>query len=47
MMMRAKRFIHVDEIMAGILVIGILGLSFDFLFRTVQRRYFDYGDHAA
>ena len=33
MMMRAKRFLHVDQIMAGILVIGILGLIFDFLLR--------------
>ena len=29
MMMRAKRFVHIDEIMAGILTIGILGLTFD------------------
>lgn len=42
MMMRAKRFIHVDEIMAGILVIGILGLLFDFLFRWTYQWLFPY-----
>lgn len=44
MMMRAKRFLHVDQIMAGILVIGILGLIFDFLLRFVHRRAFHYLD---
>lgn len=42
MMMRAKRFIHVDEIMAGILVIGVLGLFFDFLLRWLHRVLFPY-----
>jgi NitT/TauT family transport system permease protein len=41
-MMRAKRFLHVDKIMAGILVIGILGLLFDFLFRLAHRLLFPY-----
>lgn len=41
-MMRAKRFLHVDEIMAGILVIGVLGLLFDFLLRQVYRFAFPY-----
>jgi len=41
-MMRAKRFLHVDEIMAGILVIGLLGLAFDFLFRFLHRVLFPY-----
>ena len=41
-MMRAKRFLHVDKIMAGILVIGILGLLFDFLFRLAHRVMFRY-----
>jgi len=36
MMMRAKRFVHVDEIMAGIVVIGALGLLFDGLFRALH-----------
>ena len=44
MMMRAKRFLHVDQIMAGILVIGILGLMFDFLLRYIHRRAFHYLD---
>ena len=44
MMMRAKRFLHVDQIMAGILVIGILGLIFDFLLRLLHRRAFHYLD---
>lgn len=42
MMMRAKRFLHVDEIMAGIVCIGILGLCFDFLFRLLHRLLFPY-----
>lgn len=42
MMMRAKRFVHVDEIMAGILVIGLLGLLFDTLFRLLHRWSFPY-----
>jgi NitT/TauT family transport system permease protein len=44
MMMRAKRFIHVDQIMAGIIVIGVLGLLFDFSLRWVHRRIFPYLD---
>ena len=43
-MMRAKRFLHVDKIMASIIVIGLLGLLFDFLFRIVHRRLFPYLD---
>lgn len=42
MMMRARRFLHTDEIMAGILVIGILGLMFDLLFRWSHRSLFAY-----
>ena len=41
-MMRGQRFLHVDEIMAGILVIGLLGLLFDFLFRLAHRSLFPY-----
>jgi len=41
-MMRGQRFMKVDEIMAGILVIGVLGLAFDFLFRVAQRKMFPY-----
>jgi len=42
MMMRAKRFVHIDEIMAGILTIGILGLTFDLALRWLHRRLFPY-----
>lgn len=42
MMMRAKRFVHVDDIMAGILVIGLLGLLFDALFKALHRSAFRY-----
>lgn len=42
MMMRARRFLHTDEIMAGILVIGLLGLLFDVLFRWLHRVLFGY-----
>ncbi len=41
-MMRGQRFLKVDEIMAGIVVIGILGLGFDFLFRWAHRYLFPY-----
>ncbi len=42
MMMRAKRFVHVDDIMAGIVVIGLLGLVFDTTFRVLHRFWFPY-----
>ncbi len=42
MMMRAKRFVHVDDIMAGIVTIGVLGLLFDVLFRLLYRTCFPY-----
>ena len=44
MMMRAKRFVHIDEIMAGIVTIGILGLFFDLVLRAAHRRFFPYQD---
>jgi NitT/TauT family transport system permease protein len=44
MMMRAKRFLHTDEIIAGILVIGVLGLLFDFLFRLAHRLLFPWAE---
>jgi len=44
MMMRAKRFLHVEKIMAGIIVIGLLGLIFDYLFRLAHRVFFPYMD---
>jgi len=42
MMMRAKRFLHTDEILAGIFVIGVLGLLFDFFFKIAHRKLFPY-----
>ncbi|MBQ23715.1 ABC transporter permease [Alcanivorax sp.] len=42
MMMRAKRFVHVDDIMAGIVTIGCLGLLFDAAFRLFYRVCFPY-----
>ncbi|GHE03688.1 hypothetical protein U879_07665 [Defluviimonas sp. 20V17] len=42
MMMRARRFLHTDQIMAGIIVIGVLGLVFDRLFALLHRRLFPY-----
>lgn len=42
MMMRARRFLHTDEIMAGIIVIGALGLTFDILFRRLHFWFFPY-----
>lgn len=42
MMMRAKRFVQVDDIMAGILTIGLLGLLADFTIRLFHRLCFRY-----
>lgn len=42
MMMRAKRFVQVDDIMAGILTIGLLGLLADFSIRILHRLCFRY-----
>lgn len=42
MMMRAKRFVRVDDIMAGIVVIGLLGLALDAAFRLLHRKAFPY-----
>lgn len=42
MMMRAKRFVQVDAIMAGILTIGILGLLSDLIIRMIHRKAFRY-----
>jgi len=42
MMMRARRFLHTDEILGGIVVIGALGLLFDLLFRAAHRWMFPY-----
>lgn len=42
MMMRARRFLHTDEIMAGIMIIGVLGLFFDLCFRYFHRKFFAY-----
>lgn len=39
-MMRAGRFLHVDTIMAGIFMIGVLGVLTDILFRVLQRILF-------
>ncbi|MGJ8634744.1 MAG: ABC transporter permease [Luteolibacter sp.] len=42
MMMRAKRFVEVDTIMAGILTIGLLGLISDLVIRQIHKRAFRY-----
>lgn len=42
MMMRAKRFIRTDDIVAGIVVIGVLGLLADAMFRACHRWWFPY-----
>lgn len=44
MMMRARRFLNTDDIMAGILTIGVLGLLFDVMFRWLYRVLFPYLD---
>lgn len=42
MIMRARRFVRVDEVMAGIVMIGILGLLLDLLFRLLHWKWFPY-----
>ena len=42
MMMRARRFLHTDEILSGIIIIGALGLLFDLLFAALHRKMFPY-----
>lgn len=42
MMMRARRFLNTDEILAGIIVIGALGLTFDLGFAALHRAIFPY-----
>lgn len=42
MMMRAKRFVRVEDIMAGILVIGLLGFAMDLLLRWLRWACFPY-----
>ena len=42
MMMRARRVIQVDDIMAGIVVIGFLGLCSDLFLRFLHRKLFRY-----
>lgn len=42
MMMRAKRFVRVDDILAGIIIIGVLGLILDSVFRLIHRCSFPY-----
>ena len=39
-MMRAGRFLNVDTIMAGIFMIGVLGVLTDIMFRLIQRIIF-------
>lgn len=41
-MMKARRFLHTDEIMASIVTIGVLGLLFDVAFRLAHRLLFSY-----
>jgi NitT/TauT family transport system permease protein len=43
-MMRSKRFLRVDEIIAAIVMIGVLGLLSDIAFRRFARALFPYKD---
>ena len=42
MMMRAKRFVRIEDIMVGIVVIGVLGFAFDVSFRALRWLCFPY-----
>ena len=44
MMMRAKRFVKIDDIMAGIFVIGTIGLLVDLSLRLLRKYLFPYSD---
>jgi NitT/TauT family transport system permease protein len=46
MMMRARRFLDVDEVMAGIVVIGVLGVLCDTAFRAFHHWAFPWLRHA-
>jgi NitT/TauT family transport system permease protein len=46
MMVRAGRFVHTDQVMAGIVTIGVLGLAFDYLFVALHRVMFPYASAA-
>ncbi len=40
--MSARRYVKTDEVMAGILAIGIIGLATDQAIRWLHRRWFAY-----
>ena len=42
MMMRAQRYVHIDQVMAGIVTIGVLGVVSDMLVRAAHRLAFSY-----
>ncbi len=42
MMMRAQRYVHIDQVMAGIVTIGVLGVVSDILVRAAHRLAFSY-----
>ncbi len=42
MMMRAQRYVHIDQVMAGIITIGVLGLGSDLILRAAHRLIFSY-----
>jgi NitT/TauT family transport system permease protein len=44
MMTRASRFVHTDQVMAGIVTIGVLGLISDYAFRFLHGVLFPYAD---
>lgn len=45
--LEAQRFSNTDQIVAGIVTIGILGLTTDMVFRLVHRRLFPYVERSA
>lgn len=47
MMTRAGRFVHTDKVMAGIVTIGLLGLTFDYVLRQLHALFFPYADERA
>jgi NitT/TauT family transport system permease protein len=45
--LQASRFLRTDQIIAGIIIIGLIGLAFDAFFRWLYRVLFPYAERVA
>jgi len=46
LIIQSQRFLHTAQIVAGIIVIGLIGLGTDYLFRLLSRRLFPWRDES-